>query len=101
MEAKNCRVSVFDIDGIAYTVEVSASSLYEAVAIGLQTIRNSEWAGKIPDGLNKITVSVASIPVEHTVQMKQFNQWLERVGGSPADITQRKPVRQLLDEGKT
>jgi hypothetical protein len=100
MEAKNCRVSVFDMEGIAHTVEVSASSLYEAVAIGMRTIRKSEWAGTIPEGLNKMTVSVVSIRVEHSVLMKQFDDWLRRTGGSSADNTSRKRVRQLLDERK-
>ena len=100
MEAKACRVSVFDLEGVAHTVDVTAESLYEAVAMGLRTVRNSEWAGELPEGLAKITVSVASIPVEHTVQMKKFEEWLQRKGGSPADVTRRQRVRQLLGEGE-
>ena len=35
MELKSCRVTVRDMDGVAHTVEVTASTLYEAVAQAL------------------------------------------------------------------
>ena len=85
-----------DVEGITHGVEVSASSLYEGVALGLRAIRKSEWADEIPKGLNNVRVSVTGKSVEHTVQMKTFNQSLERVEGSPAVIMQRKKVRDLL-----
>ena len=31
MELKSCRVTVLDMDGVAHTVEVTASTLYEPV----------------------------------------------------------------------
>ena len=31
MEIKSCRVTVRDMDGVAHTVEVTASTLYEPV----------------------------------------------------------------------
>jgi hypothetical protein len=100
MGAKLCRVSVLNREGVAHSVEVTAASLYEAVAIGLRTIRDSEWTGELPANFMEIKVSVASIPVEHTVQMRQFDEWLQRKGGSPADITRRNRVRQLLGGGE-
>ena len=52
----------------------------------------------IPKGLNNVTVAVTGVSVEHTVQMKTFNEWLERVGGSPAAMMQRKKVQALLEQ---
>jgi hypothetical protein len=59
----------------------------ETVAIGLRHIRDSEWAGEIPERRNTVTVSVQSVPVEHTVQMDEFTKWLERTGGSPSRVS--------------
>jgi hypothetical protein len=34
-----CKVSVTDMDGIEHTAQVSAASLYEAIALGLRAIK--------------------------------------------------------------
>ena len=52
MELKSCRVTVLDMDGVAHTVEVTASTLYEAVALGLKQIRGNEWVVGMPRRLN-------------------------------------------------
>jgi hypothetical protein len=44
----------------------------------------------------KVDVSVSEIPVRHTVEMKEFNNWLEREGGAPRDLVQRKRARKIL-----
>ena len=43
MPSKSCRVTVRDIDGTSHTAEVTANSLFEAVAQGLAALRRSEW----------------------------------------------------------
>ena len=35
MPVRSCKVTVKDMDGVNYTVEVTAGSLYEAVALGI------------------------------------------------------------------
>jgi hypothetical protein len=42
MELKSCRVTVRDMEGVAHTVEVTASTLYEAVLLW--------WGGWPPAG---------------------------------------------------
>src|SRR5438105_3405455 len=79
---KSCRVTVSDMEGNEHTVEVSASSLYEAVALGLHSIRTSSWAGEIPEGLNNVRVLVRDVPVEHKVKIGDFKKWLSREGGA-------------------
>jgi hypothetical protein len=44
-----------------------------------------------------VCVSVRSVPVEHRMRMAEFKKWLERKGGSPADMTRRRKVREILD----
>jgi hypothetical protein len=47
MPVRSCRVTIQDMDGVAYTVEVTAATLYEAVAQGLAAIRCNEWVAGI------------------------------------------------------
>jgi hypothetical protein len=42
MPVKHCRVTIQDLDGISHSVEVTAATLYEAVAQGLAAIRGHE-----------------------------------------------------------
>ena len=35
MAVRSCRVTVTDLEGISHSVDVTASTLYEAVALGL------------------------------------------------------------------
>jgi hypothetical protein len=96
MAEKSCRVTVADMNGTSHTVQISASTLYEAVARGLTAIRGNEWVAGIAQGLNVVKVSVSSVPVEHQVRMQDFTNWLERKGGSPRELADRERVRSIL-----
>jgi hypothetical protein len=77
--ARSCRVTTRDIDGVSHTSEVTAASLYEAVAQGLVAIRGNEWVAGIAEGLNVVKVSVADVRVEHEVKLVDFtNGWRGR-----------------------
>lgn len=99
MAEKSCRVTVADMNGTAHTVQITASTLYEAVARGLAAVRGNEWVTGIAQGLNTVKVSVASVPVEHEVRMQDFTNWLERRGGSPREVADRERVRSILGRG--
>lgn len=85
-----------DLDQVQHTVEVSASSLYEAIALGIAIIRRSDWAGQLPTGLTEIKVRVMDISAEHVVRYIDFEKWLERGGNTPIGMTQRDRVREIL-----
>jgi hypothetical protein len=85
---------------VTHTVEVTASTLYEGVALGILIIREQEWTGKIAEGLNTVDVSVSNVPVTHSVMMQNFTKWLHRNGGTPREITHRSHVREILGLGK-
>jgi len=53
---KTCRVSCFDLKQVKHTVEVSAGSLYEAVAQALRIFRDNEWVEDIGRGQTPISV---------------------------------------------
>jgi hypothetical protein len=97
VELKSCRVTISDMEGVDHTVEVTAATLFEAVALGLKQIRGNEWVEGIAGGFNTVRVSVKNVQIEHEVKMGEFTKWLERKGGSPADVTRKRRVRQILD----
>jgi hypothetical protein len=76
--------------------EHSSETLYEAVAQGLAAIRGNEWVGGIAQGLNVVKVSVADVRVEHAVKLLDFTKWLEKVGGSPRETSDRRRIRAIL-----
>lgn len=96
MGVRACKVTIQDMDGVAHTVSVTASTLYEAVALGLASVRGEEWVAGIAEGPNTITVAVTNVPVEHHVSMKDFRTWLERPARSPRDVATRARIREVL-----
>ena len=96
MAMRTCCVTITDLEGIAHTVEMTASALFEAVALGPAALCDSDWVAGIPEGLAAVRVSVTSIPIEHTVKMQDFTNWVERKGGSPKDVSNRDRIRAIL-----
>lgn len=95
MPVRSCRVTIRDSAGIDHAAEVSAESLYEAVALGLKAIRQSSWVRDLAQNI-AIRVLVRDTPVEHTVEFRAFNQWLEQRGRTPREITMRSRIREIL-----
>ncbi len=96
MAARSCRVTIQDMDGVSHTVEVAASTLYEAVARGLAALRGNEWVAGIAQGPNVIKVSVGDVRVEHEVKLMDFTRWLDRTGSSPREVSDRQRIRSIL-----
>lgn len=94
MTLRSCRVSLQDLEGVSHSVEVTAASLYEAVAQGLAALRSNDWVAGFAQGVVK--VSVADVRVEHQVKLADFTQWLERKNGSPREVSQRHRIRTIL-----
>jgi hypothetical protein len=92
MPVRSCRVTIEDMDGVSHTVEITAATLYEAVAQGLAAIRANEWVAGIAQGLNVVKVSVADVRVEHEVKLMDFTKWLEKNGGSPREVSDRQKI---------
>jgi len=96
MPVRSCRVTIQDMDGVAHTVEVTAATLYEAVAQGLAAIRRNEWVAGVAQGVNVVKVSVADVRVEHEVKLMDFTKWVDRTGGSPREMSDRQRIRAIL-----
>jgi hypothetical protein len=70
------RREVLANHSLSHTVEVTATTLYEAIALGLVALRENDWVAGIPEGLAAVRVSVTQIPIEHTVKMRDFTSWV-------------------------
>ena len=63
MSVRSCRVTIQDLDGTSNTAEVTASSLFEAVAQGLSALRKNEWVEGIEERFGTVKASVAEVHV--------------------------------------
>jgi hypothetical protein len=89
------------MNGARHTVDVTAETLYEAVALGMAAIRTDDWVAGIAQGLNPVKVRVMNVAVEHEVRLMDFMKWLDRDGGSPRELTDRKRIRSILGMEKS
>lgn len=98
MGLRKCKVSYCDPTGVEHTVEVTADSLYEAVAQGLRVFRENDWINEVGRGQATISVAVAHPEVQHKVRIQDFERWLESQRRTPADMSLKARLRELLSE---
>jgi len=89
-------VSCCDLEGIEHSIEVTADSLCEAVAQGLRVFRENDWVDDIGRGQTTVTVVVRQPEVEHKVRVRDFEQWLESQGRTPAEMIVKSRLRELM-----
>jgi hypothetical protein len=82
---------------VEHEIEVTADTLYEAVAQGLRVFRANEWVNEIGQG-SLITVKVRQPEVEHKVQVGDFEHWLTTHPRSPAEMSLKNRIRELLQK---
>ncbi len=93
-------VSCRDLKGTNHTVEVTASSLYEAVAQALSVLHQDAWVEEIGGGLTELKVQVRQPAVEHIVHMKDFWRWLDSHGKSPAESALKQRLSEIVRPGR-
>ena len=96
MATRVCIVSCCDLKGVEHALEVTAASLYEAVARGLRAFRENDWVDELGRGHATITVVVKQPRVEHKVRIQDFEEWLDGQARSPADMSLKNRLRELL-----
>ena len=74
----------------------SAQSLYEAVAQALRVFREYEWCDLALAA--SILVRIRQPEVEHRVQIRDFYNWLEAAGKSPAEMSLKNRLRDVLSK---
>jgi hypothetical protein len=89
-------VSFTDSDGVEHAVELDARSLYEAVGLAIDRFRRCEHVRYDPQGLHEFIVESREPGTEHRLTRNMFDAWLRRPGGSPADVSRKNRLKQLL-----
>ena len=56
MSLRTCTVSYCDLKGVEHAIEVTADSLYEAVAQGLRCFAKTIWIDEVGHGQTTISV---------------------------------------------
>ena len=96
MVLRTCTVAVKDVQDVEHSVEVTAETLYEAIAIALAALQQDNWVGEIGQGFATVTVVVQQPPVRHEVKIKDFVSWLGRQGRSPAEVVLKQKLDRIL-----
>ena len=76
MTLKSCTVIIDDLNQTEHTLDVTAETLYEAVAQALAALGGNDWAGNIGQGLTTATIKVRHPDVMHVVKIQDFENWL-------------------------
>lgn len=96
MAVRSCSVTIKDLEGVTHTVEVTAETVYEAVALGLSAIKANDWVSDIAQGSNAVQVCAKDVPIVHSVQLKDFTAWLDGAAASPRELSKRKRIKGIL-----
>lgn len=101
MALRACQVCCRDLAGTDHTVEVTAETLYEAVAQALAILQKDTWADEIGNGLTELKVRVRQPAVEHRVRMKDFWRWMDTQGKTPAECSLKRRLSEIIRPGRT
>jgi len=96
MAVRTCRVTCWDADSVEHTAEVTAQSLFEAVAQALRVFREHDWSDEPNSGSASVVVTIKPAEVEHRVRIKDFQNWLESVSKGPAEMELKHRLRDVL-----
>lgn len=85
--ARTCLVSFTDSEGIRHSVEVTASTLYEAAVLAITQFRSCGFTANAPGPATRLAVAVKQPSTAHEVQWGKVEAWLQSA---------RKPNEQGL-----
>ena len=93
--ARTCLVSFTDSEGIRHSVEVTASTLYEAAVFAITQFRRCGFTANAPGPATRLTVAVKQPSTAHEVQWGKVETWLESAG-KPNEQGLKSRLRELL-----
>jgi hypothetical protein len=92
-----CRVSYLDSRNVEHAVDVTADSLFEAVAVAIRAFREGALVDELPVAGTELRIAVFPLPVEHKVRLQRVEQWAQTgTTKSPVEKLRRDRVRELL-----
>jgi hypothetical protein len=83
MSLRTCTVSYCDLKGVAHAIEVTADSLYEAVAQGLRVFRENDWIDEVGPARQRFRLSSDSPRFSTKFAFRTSNGGSNRKGGRP------------------
>jgi hypothetical protein len=89
-------MSFTDTEGITHTAVVTASSLYEAAALGVAEFRRCGLIDVVPGPVTMLSVAVDSPSTRHEVPVRKLTAWLETSGKSPREQSVKVTLKELL-----
>ena len=95
---RECVIKFRDGEGVEHSVEVAASSLYEAAALALNKFRRCDWSREVSFEAGTLCVELWEKPTIHRVSIAELENWLKRTGGKPREVALREKLRRTLDE---
>jgi hypothetical protein len=81
-----------------HSVEVVASSLYEAAVLALKEFRACSFTDVSAGKGTKLNVAVSGPAEWHEITVGQVESWLESRGKSPREQTAKSKLARLLAE---
>ena len=91
-----CRVSFKDGADVTHTVTVSASSLYEAAAMGIAEFKKSGFAFAGISPATRLQIAVQAPAITHELSVAKLQAWLDTNGRTPREQTTKVNIRQIL-----
>jgi hypothetical protein len=96
MAVRACKVTCRDSRGIEHAVEVTAESLYHAVAHALRVFREDDWTESPERGPSTLVVRIKQPETEHLVRVRDFHGWLDSSAKSPAEMALKNRLHDIL-----
>jgi hypothetical protein len=99
---RTCTVAAKDIQDVEHSVEVTAETLYEAIATALAALQKDNWVGEIGQGFTTVSVLVQQSPVKHEVRMtpRRFSRRSHAQAKAGEDIGQGEPREDVTEKAK-
>ena len=94
--ARSCSVSFTDSEGITHSVEITASTLFEAAVVAMAEFRQHGFADSTFGPATTLNVRVKAPEASHVVSIGKVNAWLDRVGKSPREQVEKNRLKYLL-----
>ena len=88
----NCLVSYLDTSGIRHTVEVDATSLYEAAVLAIRAFRQHDCE---PKEASRLEIEVRS-SVVHTLSIRKIHDCLNGGAKTPKEAVTKEKLRGML-----
>jgi hypothetical protein len=93
--ARTCLVSFTDSENIRHSVEVVASTLYEAATLAMAEFRRCGFTENAPGVATRLTVEIKQPSTTHEMQWGKVETWIQSAG-KPNEQVLKTRLRELL-----